>query len=267
MSLNTRVPPIEDSVPLDACYPSVSERYYMHYYYIPKKQMIRDNTNHNSSIPLNSRITDADSQDGPCKKIRLDTPLPEPGSRSSTVNHQDANPNNQSTFPINKDGSYGADLRDNCVITGEETLVMVHSNRLCVVSLSPHHPIVQGNLTVNKVSFEVDGVDRLSNQVSGKGKRGAQVLGSKATLCKVHTDDGRIYHVMCGARGKLVQVNERLVSEPELCGRSAGADGWLAVVLPNLTIYDGLIMALTPAERYTELWQRQMLKNVDRVKC
>ncbi|KAF2353587.1 Single hybrid motif [Trinorchestia longiramus] len=100
-------------------------------------------------------------------------------------------------------------------------------------------------------------MNRLSNKVNGKGKRGAQVMGSKATLCRLVTSDEQSFDVLCGARGKLVQVNERLLSDPDLCRTSQGSDGWLAIVLPNLTVYDGLISALTPASQYEQMWRKQ----------
>ena len=37
-------------------------------------------------------------------------------------------------------------------------LVLVHSNRLCLVCLSPEHPVVKGGHTVKKVDFQVNQV-------------------------------------------------------------------------------------------------------------
>lgn len=81
------------------------------------------------------------------------------------------------------------------------------------------------------MEYEVFGIDRLSNKVSGKGKRGAQVMGSKATLCRIHTSDDTAYDVTCGARGKLVQVSESLQND-----RMVAAI--VVVTFPWLLIYD-----------------------------
>ena len=34
-------------------------------------------------------------------------------------------------------------------------LVLVHSNRMCVICLSPEHPVVKGGMSVKKVDFQV----------------------------------------------------------------------------------------------------------------
>lgn len=51
-------------------------------------------------------------------------------------------------------------------------------------------------------------MDRLSNKVSGKGKRGAQVVGLFSPICSIKCQDGSLYTIPIGVRGKLSEVND-----------------------------------------------------------
>jgi len=118
-------------------------------------------------------------------------------------------------------------------------LVLVHSNRLCLVCLSPEHPVVKGGNAVKKVDFQVSPrCNRLDNVVRGKGKKGAQVAGVESIMAVIETEGGDRYKVVSNVRGKIVEVNERLVAEPELVRTHPGTEGFVAMVLPKIP--DGL---------------------------
>lgn len=329
------VPCIENSVVLNPRFPTVSERYFTHYYYIPRKQLLKTDAStivpltqdskqlqehnvlqsvHNisleeeESVPMddcsstltNNKERKIQSDDGlPCKKrlkvqdgsvksasacehqqldndlkCTINNDLVERMHSGAVISSGSSSNSGGSTTAVDVEvlesaevGFAAKDSLELCAkvdpadkeynLTGKETLVMVHSNKLCVVSLSPYHPIVRDNKTVAKVEYEVFGIDRLSNKVSGKGKRGAQVMGSKATLCRIHASDGTSYDITCGARGKLIQVNEKLLEKPDLARSQCGAEGWLGVVLPSLQHFDGLMAALMPANRYEEAFKKQ----------
>ncbi|XP_052095141.1 protein Abitram-like isoform X3 [Mytilus californianus] len=53
----------------------------------------------------------------------------------------------------------------------EDLCILTHSNRICIITLAPSHPVVRDKKTIKQISFKVGGVDRLNNKVSGKGKR------------------------------------------------------------------------------------------------
>jgi len=280
------IPSIEASVDLTQPSASVSERYYTHYYFIPKYQLLRPRPAHTtpqetstSGSPTTTSLnnTEADvakpsckdarphhddgaegGQDKPNKKRKLSSSEQQPDDSAACAD-EEISERLRATATLQEAPEYRISGQETLApeyrISGQETLVMAHSNKLCLVSLSPLHSIVRRGLTVTEVQFSWEGVDRLANKVSGKSKRGAQVMGSKATLCRLHTAEGS-FDVMCGARGRLLQVNSRLVSDPDLCRQRHGREGFLAVVLPSLQEYAALEQALVPAARYEAMWAR-----------
>ena len=74
----------------------------------------------------------------------------------------------------------------------EDILVLNHSNKICLITLAPTHPVLAHNLSINKVNFEVSKkVDRKSNKTSGKSKKGGQALETTSVLAIVETDSGK----------------------------------------------------------------------------
>ena len=73
----------------------------------------------------------------------------------------------------------------------EDILVLNHSNKICLITLAPTHPVLANKLKINKVNFEVSKkVDRKSNKTSGKSKKGGQALEPTSVLAFVETDSG-----------------------------------------------------------------------------
>lgn len=114
------------------------------------------------------------------------------------------------------------------------TCVMVHTNKLCLLTLSHRHPVLAEKKEITDINFDVGKFNRLNNQVSGKGKRGAQQMGLRSPLCIITCSDASQYTVLAGVNGKLVEVNERLISTPQLLTQKPNAEGYLAIVLPPL---------------------------------
>ncbi len=57
----------------------------------------------------------------------------------------------------------------------DKVTILKHSNRLCVVCVSPAHPALARG--VASVDYQVTGkLDRRQNDVSGKGKKGGQAV-------------------------------------------------------------------------------------------
>jgi Glycine cleavage H-protein len=120
-------------------------------------------------------------------------------------------------------------------IEGEDLCVLFHSNKICLITLAPTHPIIALKKEVIKFNFEVSrNVDRRLNKVSGKGKHGAQILQPNSVICFVECSDGTNYSISSCLNGKLVEINEAIVSNPNLLIERPQAEGYLAIVLPNL---------------------------------
>ncbi|KAK3246653.1 hypothetical protein CYMTET_43819 [Cymbomonas tetramitiformis] len=111
-----------------------------------------------------------------------------------------------------------------------------HPNGLSVVCLAASHPLLQAKLDGSselKVDFNVGRKNRLDTQVSGKKKRNASVLEKDSVLCEVTAPGDKKYAIRCCVRGKLLEVNERLVQEPHLLLQQPWSDGFVAVMMPE----------------------------------
>ncbi|GIY64673.1 protein Abitram [Caerostris darwini] len=111
--------------------------------------------------------------------------------------------------------------------------VLTHSNRLCLITLGPEHPILKENIDVVSVKFISDrNVDRLSNKVSGKFKKGGQRLSEKSVLCTVKCSNECEYKIYSCVSGTLVEVNENLINNPNLLKEKPWAEGYIGIILP-----------------------------------
>ena len=105
--------------------------------------------------------------------------------------------------------------------TSEDQYVYQHKNGLCVVGVAAHHPLLgassSGGRTVTQVDYNV-GRDRDRNklQVSGKKKAGAVLVRPDTELCRVSCSDGTSYMLRMCVGGRLIEINKRLLSDPQL---------------------------------------------------
>ncbi|XP_058794744.1 uncharacterized protein LOC131666254 [Phymastichus coffea] len=136
---------------------------------------------------------------------------------------------------------------------GDDVCILIHSNRICMFTLAPSHIIYQKNKKIVKCDYQVsEKLNRLRNKVSGKAKHGAQPLQNNSNLCRLTCDDGSIYVVKCCIIGKLVEVNERLVEDPELLKQLPHDGGYIAIALPNLKHLDKIKSKLLDQKSYEE---------------
>lgn len=68
-------------------------------------------------------------------------------------------------------------------------------------------------------------LDRSKNMVSGKRKRGGQWVDQTAPLCIVTCEDGSTHTLFSGIRGKLVEMNDKLLSHPQLLTHKCDTQG------------------------------------------
>lgn len=128
----------------------------------------------------------------------------------------------------------------------EPYLVLFHSNRVCLICLAPEHPVFKSGIA--GISFDIGNMDRSQNQVSGKGKKGGMALQKDSTLAIITGHDGETYKVPSCIKGKLIEVNPRIVKSPELM--AAIGDGYLAIVLPKPEHCDEIKKQLMTEEEY-----------------
>ncbi|XP_019709719.1 uncharacterized protein [Elaeis guineensis] len=127
---------------------------------------------------------------------------------------------------------------------GHDQYVYRHANGLCVIGLAPTHVALREKGGVTAVDYNVGKSDRSEMKVTGKRKRNAQHFESNSALCKVCAN-GTFYVVRCCVKGSLLEVNDRLIKQPDLLNSSADREGYIAIIMPKpadwLKIKDSLL--------------------------
>ncbi|XP_063042038.1 protein Abitram [Engraulis encrasicolus] len=136
----------------------------------------------------------------------------------------------------------------------EDHCVLQHSNRICVITLAESHPIIQNGSSIKSISYQISaGCSRLNNKVSGKSKRGGQFLTDFAPLCRVTCTDGNEYTIYSCIRGRLVEVNEDIITRPELLLEKPSTEGYIAVILPKFEESRSITEGLLSRQQYDEV--------------
>lgn len=127
--------------------------------------------------------------------------------------------------------------------------VLIHSNDLCVLSLAPTHELM--GKTIDRIDFQVtESTHRLSNAMTGKGKRGAQVVQAGSTLCKVYGSGGEEHRIVSAVPGKLVEMNGKLASDPNIMLTRPDDVGFVAIVIPQKHRLERIKEGLLTREQY-----------------
>ncbi|KAJ1277578.1 hypothetical protein BS78_04G015100 [Paspalum vaginatum] len=114
---------------------------------------------------------------------------------------------------------------------GHDQYVYRHPNGLCVVGIAPSHiAFKEGGITA--VDFNVGKSDRSEMKVTGKRKRNAQHLQENSALCKVCVND-KSFIVRCCVKGPLLEINDRLIKQPDLLNTAADREGYIAIFQPK----------------------------------
>lgn len=108
--------------------------------------------------------------------------------------------------------------------------VLFHSNRICLIGLDKSHVAIKKG--IKTINYDIGNCDRSKNHVSGKGKKGGMILQPLSSLAIITCNDGTTYKVLSCITGKLIEINERLLKNPELIGQDGV--GYIAVVLPKM---------------------------------
>lgn len=153
-------------------------------------------------------------------------------------------------------------------------------------SSSSEPPTQSRRRVLRRVEF---GATRASNAVVGRNKRGAQQLEPRTQLCTLHVSDERSspnqnsnastststgpeassaastlnqhqYVVRSGVRGRLLEVNLRLASEPQLVVEHTSSEGYLGIVLAPLhTHVEKLIEEMLDERQYLDVLRKRGL--------
>ncbi|NWW95301.1 F206A protein, partial [Rhynochetos jubatus] len=136
--------------------------------------------------------------------------------------------------------------RDNCI----------SCCRICVITLAEAHPLLQNGKTITSVNYQISpNCSRLQNKVSGKSKRVrlSQFLTELAPLCRISSSDGEEYTIYSCIRGRLIEVNENILSNPALLQEKPSTEGYIAVVLPKFEESKSVTQGLLTQKEYEEV--------------
>ncbi|KAI5402774.1 uncharacterized protein LOC127084411 [Lathyrus oleraceus] len=107
-----------------------------------------------------------------------------------------------------------------------------HANGLCVIGLAASHIAFKDEGGITAIDYNVGKSDRSGVKVTGKRKKNAQQFEANTALCKVSTKKDS-YIVRCCVKGSLLEVNQQLVTHPELLNVSANREGYIAIMMPR----------------------------------
>uniref|UniRef100_A0A8C4UWY4 Protein Abitram n=1 Tax=Falco tinnunculus TaxID=100819 RepID=A0A8C4UWY4_FALTI len=131
--------------------------------------------------------------------------------------------------------------------------------RICVITLAEAHPLLQSGKTIKSVNYQISAnCSRLQNKVSGKSKRGAQFLTELAPLCRISSSDGEEYTVYSCIRGRLIEVNENILSNPAILQEKPSTEGYIAVVLPKFEESKSVTQGLLTQKEYGEVLLKRL---------
>ncbi|XP_012140636.2 protein Abitram [Megachile rotundata] len=154
-------------------------------------------------------------------------------------------------FPTITDRYFTAYYKLNVQGPADDICILMHTNRICMLTLAPSHAVFRSDIEITKVDFKVSGkLDRVLNKVSGKSKHGAQPLQTNSNICIITCSNGKTYAIKCCIIGKLVEVNEALLNNPKLLLEPPHKGGYLAIVLPNIKLLDKMKGFLLTQEQY-----------------
>ncbi|AEE35782.1 putative glycine cleavage system H-protein/Simiate [Arabidopsis thaliana] len=135
--------------------------------------------------------------------------------------------------------------------SGHDQYIYRHANGLCVIGLAPTHIAFKDEGGITSVDFNVGKSDRSVLKVSGKRKKNALRSESNTALCKVSTAKDT-YIVRCCVKGSLLEVNERLIKQPELLNSTADREGYIAIIMPRPADWTKNKESLITLEEYKE---------------
>ncbi|KAF9686684.1 hypothetical protein SADUNF_Sadunf02G0014900 [Salix dunnii] len=158
-------------------------------------------------------------------------------------------------------------------------------DQLCVIGLAPTHVAFKDEGGITAVDFNVGKSDRSGIKVTGKRKKNwksepialrgnvtasegndfwrlvgflfcndvnAQHFETNTALCKVCTQNDS-YIVRCCVKGSLLEVNDRLIKQPELLNSSADREGYIAIIMPKPADWLKVKPSLLGLEEYKKL--------------
>lgn len=88
--------------------------------------------------------------------------------------------------------------------------------------------------------------------------QGAQFLTELAPLCRISSTDGEEYTIYSCIRGRLIEVNENILSNPTILQEKPSTEGYIAVVLPKFEESKSITQGLLTQKEYEEVLLKRL---------
>ncbi|XP_054166016.1 protein Abitram-like [Oppia nitens] len=142
---------------------------------------------------------------------------------------------------------------------GCDQLVLFHSNRVCLITLSPNHCILKQDKRMKNIDFNIsDAVNRLDNKVSGKWKKGGQRVSPESILCRIECENNETFDIKCCLNGTIVEINNNLLKDMDLIKQKTFSDGFIAIILPFRGKHQSEKDSLLSPQQYRELLDNKL---------
>lgn len=177
-------------------------------------------------------------------------------------------------------------------VRGRDQGYYIQSNKSCIITLAPSHPILRGSRKLFKDANgqagdsggiltpsapTSDGIATESDikamftgkplkvvkvefskelqecATKGKRKRGQVFIEPHQIIAIATTEDGREWPIYGGIRGGVVELNKRLETEPWLLSTKPGTAGYIAIILLQLHRIADISKALLTQDQYEQL--------------
>ena len=100
-----------------------------------------------------------------------------------------------------------------------------------------------------------------NSAVSGKRKKGAKLLMDNSGVARLTDPAGRHWTARACVRGKLLELNERLIREPSLASEDPTGAGYLAVVMPRAEDVEKLARTAMAPDAYAKRYEANEIRN------
>jgi hypothetical protein len=135
-------------------------------------------------------------------------------------------------------------------------LIMLHSNKVAVCAVAPSHPVLDSKKhKITRVEF----IQQVNEEMRGKHKHFANNVNVNQPICKIFCDvlpsedsneSSTVTFVICSClNAKLIETNERLLTNPELVQTKPDTEGYIAILMPKLdSVREQTVLFKTQAE-------------------
>uniref|UniRef100_A0A0D3D105 Protein Abitram n=1 Tax=Brassica oleracea var. oleracea TaxID=109376 RepID=A0A0D3D105_BRAOL len=123
-----------------------------------------------------------------------------------------------------------------------------------VTPMAPTHIAFKDQGGITNIDFNVGKSDRSVLKVSGKRKKLEVVCScSECSSCAQNA-------MRCCVKGSLLEVNERLIKQPQLLNSSADREGYIAIIMPRPADWTKNKESLITLEEYKDKKQDGLLE-------